>query len=59
MKKDTETHYKVDKIMSTIERKKHVTTETKRWESNKLVISILRELVGEVPGRAAASSVVM
>ena len=60
MKKDKETHYKDDnKIMSTIERRKRVTAETKRWESSKLVTSILRELAGEVPGRAAASSVVM
>ena len=59
MKKDTKTHCKDDKIMSTIERKKRVRTETKRWESSKLVTSILRELVGEVPVRAAASSVDM
>ena len=61
IKKDIKTNnnnIKNDNIMSTMVRKKRVETETKKWESSKLVTSILRELTGEVPGRATANSVV-
>ena len=53
------THEKDKKMMSTMERMKYVAAETKKWESSKLVTSILRELAGDVPGISSASSVVM